>query len=108
MMANDLFVVIGVPFEQTLELQRQVLATFAFGMIFAEGRLRGLRPPEVHALVIACLTDVFRYSDQQAVSFSTNLISAASSHSRTPRRPARSFILGSMGIANGSKRRQMN
>ncbi len=84
MMANDLFVVIGVPFEQTLELQRQVLATFAFGMIFAEGRLRGLRPPEVHALVIACLTDVFRYSDQQAVSFSTNLISAASSHSRTP------------------------
>jgi hypothetical protein len=83
-MANELFVAIGVPFEQTSELQRQVLATFAFGMIFAEGKLRGLRPPEVQALVIACLMDVFKYSDQQAVAFSSNLISAASSHSRTP------------------------
>jgi hypothetical protein len=83
-MANDLFVVMGVPFEQTSELQRQVMATFASGMIFAEGRVRELRPPEVHALVVACLTAVFKYSDQQADSFSTNLISAASSHSRTP------------------------
>jgi hypothetical protein len=83
-MANDLFVVIGVPFEQTSGLQRQVLAAFACGMIFAESRVRGLQPPEIHALVVACLTDVFRFSDQQAVSFSTNLIAAASSHSRTP------------------------
>lgn len=83
-MVSDVFVVIGVPFDQTSEPQRQVLAAFACGMIFAEGRVRELRPPEVHALVIACFTDVFRYSDQQAVSFSANLISAASSHSRTP------------------------
>jgi hypothetical protein len=83
-MASDLFDVIGVPFEQTSELQRQVLAAFAFGMIYAEGKLRELQPPEVQALVTACLMDVFKYSDHQAVAFSTNLISAASSHSRTP------------------------
>jgi hypothetical protein len=81
-MANELFGVIGVPFEQTSELQRQVLAAFAFGMIFAEGNLKGLRPPEVHALVILCLTDVFKYAAHQAAPFGADLISAASTNSR--------------------------
>jgi hypothetical protein len=77
-MATELFRVIGIPFEQTSELQRQVLASFAFGMIFAIGQLRKLKPPEVHALAIACLMDVFKYSDHQAAGFSQDLIAAAS------------------------------
>ena len=83
-MANDLFGVIGIPFQQTSELQRQVLATFAFGMIFAAGNLKRLGPPEVHALAIACLMDVFKYADHQAMAFSKDLISAASANSRNP------------------------
>jgi hypothetical protein len=77
-MAGGLFGAISVPFEQTSELQRQVLASFTFGMIFAVGRLKGLKPPEVHALVIACLTDVFKYENDQASAFSSDLVSAAS------------------------------
>ena len=77
-MAAGLFGLIGIPFERTSELQRQVLASFAFGMIFAMGRLKGLKPPEVHAMVIACLMDVFRYANDQAAAFSSDLISAAS------------------------------
>jgi hypothetical protein len=79
-MAGGLFGVVGVPFEQTTELQRQVLATFAFGMIFAVGRVHRLLPAEVHALSICCLQDVFRYSDEQATAFCAVLIAAASSN----------------------------
>ncbi|MGN6369899.1 MAG: Imm48 family immunity protein [Phycisphaerae bacterium] len=78
-MASDLYTVIGVPFERTSELQRQILATFAFGMIFAVGQLRRLSPPEVHVLAIACLMDVFKYADHQAAAFSADLIVHASS-----------------------------
>ena len=77
-MVTDLFRTTGVPFDETSELQRQVLASFAFGMVFATGQSRGLKPPEVHALVIACLMDVFKYADHQAASFSQDLIAAAS------------------------------
>jgi hypothetical protein len=42
--------VLNLAFESTAELQRQVLASFAFGMTFAAGRTEHLTPPEVHAL----------------------------------------------------------
>jgi hypothetical protein len=78
-MAGELLRAIGIPFEQTSELQRQVLAAFAFGMIYGLGRRKALPPPVVHALVIACLMDVFKYTDHQATAFSGTLISATSS-----------------------------
>lgn len=77
-MASDLFAVVGIPFEQTSELQRQILGSFAFGMIFAIGQAKGLSPPEVQALAISCLIDVFKYSDHQAGAFSADLITHAS------------------------------
>jgi hypothetical protein len=77
-MADQLFDVVGIPFEQTSELQRQLLAVFAFGMIFAIGQLGRLTAPEVHALVLCCLMDVFRYADHQAAAFAEELIAAAS------------------------------
>jgi hypothetical protein len=77
-MANEVFGVVGIPFEQTSELQRQVLAAFTFGMIFAAAKMKGLPPTDVHALAIACLMDVFKYADHQATAFSVNLISKAS------------------------------
>ena len=76
-MGNDLFDVIGVPFEQTTELQRQLLAAFCFGMVFAVGHIEKLSPPDVHALAIFCLVDVFKYSAAQAGSFSQHLINAS-------------------------------
>jgi hypothetical protein len=77
-MCNDLIASGGVPFEATTELQRQLLASFAFGMTFAIGQIEHLTPPEVHALSIAMLTDAFKYSAQQAGAFSSHLIESAS------------------------------
>jgi len=87
-MAGELFAVAGVPFEKASELQRQVLATFAFGMIFALGKIERLSPPDVHALAICCLTDVFKYADHQAAAFSSDLIVTASGKSGNPTRKA--------------------
>lgn len=82
-MAAELFGIVGIPFEQTSELQRQILAAFAFGMVFAACRMRQLPPPDVQALGICRLTDVFHYSGDQAAAFSARLISAASSKDPT-------------------------
>jgi hypothetical protein len=76
-MGSDLFDVIDIPFEQTTELQRQLLAAFCYGMVFAVGRIERLSPPDVHALAISCLVDVFKYSAAQAGSFSQHLINAS-------------------------------
>lgn len=37
-MAEQVIGVVGIPFKQTTELQRQILASFVFGMIFAQGK----------------------------------------------------------------------
>lgn len=73
-MGEQLLDVVGIPFAQTSELQRQILACFVFGMIFAEGQIRRLSPPDVHALVVCSLIKTFKYSAEQAGAFSTDLI----------------------------------
>lgn len=77
-MTGSLFDAAGIPFDQTSELQRQVLAAFAFGMAFAYGQEHRLSPPDVQALAICFLMDVFGYAAHQAAAFSENLIAAAS------------------------------
>jgi len=76
-MASDLFDVVGIPFEETTELQRQLLAAFAFGMMFAVVHFEKLSPPDAHALAIAMLMDSFRYSDHQAADQADLLIRAS-------------------------------
>ena len=76
-MCADLVASVGIPFESTTELQRQVLASFAFGMTFAIGQTEHLTPPEVHALSITMLMDAFKYSAEQAGAFSSRLIESA-------------------------------
>jgi hypothetical protein len=78
-MAQELFSVVGIPFEKTTELQRQLLAAFSFGMLFALGRLNKLTPLEIHTLSICLLMDAFKYSDRQATAFAEDLIESASS-----------------------------
>lgn len=77
-MGNDLVASTGMPFESTTELQRQLLASFAFGMVFAICQIEHLSPPEVHALSITMLSDTFKYSAQQAGAFSHDLVESAS------------------------------
>jgi hypothetical protein len=78
-MAGELFAAMGIPFEDTTELQRQLLATFSFGMLFALGRLNKLSALEIHTLSICLLMDVFKYSDRQATAFAEDLVESASS-----------------------------
>ena len=47
-------------------------------MTFVIGQIEHLTPPEVHALSITMLMDVFKYSGQQAAAFSSDLIESAS------------------------------
>jgi hypothetical protein len=77
-MGNELHEIVGIPFEQTTELQRQLLAAFVFGMTFAIGHIKKLSPPDVHALAICFLQDVFKYSVDQSAAFAENLIQSAS------------------------------
>jgi hypothetical protein len=77
-MGRELCSVLSTPFEETTELQRQLLACFAFGMLFATGCLNKLTPPDLHALSICLLMDVFNYSQDQAADFAENLIASAS------------------------------
>jgi len=77
-MGEQLFSAVGIPFEETTELQRQLLASYSFGMLFVIGRLHKLTPPDVHALTIFVLLDVFKYSQHQAVAFAEDLIQSSS------------------------------
>jgi hypothetical protein len=77
-MGDALFSVLGIRFEDTTELQRQLLAAFSFGMLFALGQFNKLTAPEIHALVICVLLDVFKYSNHQAAAFAEDLIESAS------------------------------
>ncbi|MGF1723162.1 Imm48 family immunity protein [Photobacterium nomapromontoriensis] len=80
-MINSIFSVIDIKLEETSELQRQLLATFAFGMVYADGKIKGLSPVEVHGLVISMLQSVFNYSADQSGEFSSLLIKSASDKS---------------------------
>lgn len=73
---QDLFYLAGIELDNTNELQRQACGAFLFGFVFAHGRIYELKPPEIHALLIAMLMDVLNYSGEQANSFSSELINA--------------------------------
>ena len=76
-MLSDLLGAIGEP-EETTELRRQVLGTFAFGMVLASGMASGLDPAQVHGLLLGALTDSFGYDEAQAATFAESLIDAIS------------------------------
>jgi hypothetical protein len=83
-MVHSLFEAIHLDPAETTELDRQVVATFAFGMIFARGRLENLTPAEVRANAAWCLGHIFGYSEQQALDFAEHLIDASIDEHRQP------------------------
>lgn len=68
---------INLPFEQTTELERQVLAVYFFGM--SNGLMQHLKlkntPIEIAEMIRNNLVDVFHYSKEQAQQFLDNMIS---------------------------------
>ena len=76
-MVDELLAANEVPYAETTELQRQVLAAFAFGMCHVVGTEHQLQSAQVHALSICMLIDCLGYSDEQAGAFSQDLIDSA-------------------------------
>lgn len=76
-------------------MERQLLAVFVFGRTFSLGQEKNLSPPEVHALAITCLMDVFKYADHQAIAFAEQLIAASSDRNVHP--TIRQFVVPPLG-----------
>ncbi|MFF2094568.1 Imm48 family immunity protein [Paenibacillus sp. NPDC058174] len=76
LIADQLFVLIGKRFKDTTELERQVLATFCFGMVNTIVLIKELNQIQTHAVIISCLTSVFKYSEDQAEDFTQELINS--------------------------------
>ncbi len=75
---NDLLRTCDVEFASTTEQQRQACGAFLFGMVYAYGKARHLKPSDIHALVISTLMDVMHYNADQATAFSFKLVHATS------------------------------
>src|SRR5579862_4801932 len=76
-MSRALRSVLNIPFEKTTEPQRQLLACFSFGMVYALGQIKKLTAPEIHALYLMLLLDVFQHSEAQAAAFAEHMIKCA-------------------------------
>ncbi|MEK4063912.1 MULTISPECIES: Imm48 family immunity protein [unclassified Paenibacillus] len=74
--STELFELIGIRFEDTSELERQVIAAFCFGALNAIVQRDELNQPQAHALIVALLINEFKYSEKQAVDFAEDLIHA--------------------------------
>jgi hypothetical protein len=75
--ATSLLHICSVKVEQLSEVKRQIAAAFLFGMAYVYGIEQKLAPPEVQALVITLLEDIFGYNAEQAGAFSTRLVEAS-------------------------------
>ncbi|MEK8212687.1 MULTISPECIES: Imm48 family immunity protein [unclassified Paenibacillus] len=73
---TKIFELIGIRFEDTSELERQVIAAFCFGALNAIVQRDEMNQPQAHALIIALLINGFKYSEKQAVNFAEDLIQA--------------------------------
>lgn len=78
LIVNEILALLNIDLSDTSELERQVLACFAFGVLYATGKEKGLEPAQIHALSIVNLQDSFNYSIEQATDFSGFLIDVAS------------------------------
>ena len=76
LISNMIFSLIDKKFEDTTELERQVLAAFCFGMINAIIFRKELNPLQGHSIASTLLTKVFHYSEEQAEDFTQELINS--------------------------------
>ena len=56
----------GVNFDASSATEQALLGTFVFGMIYTDGMVNRLSPPEVHAIALCVFKDTLHYTDQAA------------------------------------------
>lgn len=66
----------GVPFDKTTELEKQILATYSFGMIdgLRQNEKINITPNQVGDGIVDVLVSVFKYSAAQADSFFNSMV----------------------------------
>ncbi|AWB46928.1 hypothetical protein DCC85_12220 [Paenibacillus sp. CAA11] len=67
---------LGITFEETNELERQVISAFCFGAVNAIVQRDHMAPHDAHALMLSLLIRKFAYSPEQAAAFTEDLIQA--------------------------------
>lgn len=75
-MSNELFSVMGMEFEDTNEVDRQILSVLSFGMINSYALENKVSVDNVRIAFEYVLIKVFRYSNEQAQSFLSIIIEA--------------------------------
>ena len=80
-MISTLFQVLEMRFEDTTELQRQLLAAFSFGMLTKMSQVKKLPIEQAYQNSRSMLIDVFHYGEDQAFEFTSFLIDVASERS---------------------------
>lgn len=78
LLVNEILGLLNIDLSETSEIERQIFACFVFGVLYANGRDKGLESAQIHALSILNLQDSFKYSTEQAADFSNFLIDIAS------------------------------
>ncbi|MGG3889853.1 Imm48 family immunity protein [Metabacillus fastidiosus] len=74
--SKELFNLIEKKFEETTELERQVLSAFCFGMVNVIVPLKDLPFLQTHAVTAALLINVFKYSEDQTEDFVQELLNS--------------------------------
>ncbi|WP_298776259.1 Imm48 family immunity protein [uncultured Shewanella sp.] len=80
-MLRSLFELLGMSFEETTELQRQLLAAFSFGMLSRDSQDKKLPIEQAYENSRFMLIDIFGYSKVQASDFTDFLVNVASDRS---------------------------
>lgn len=74
--SSTIFSLINKRIDNTTELERQVLATFCFGMVNAIVFTKELNQLQTHSITTSLLTSIFLYSEEQSEEFTQELINS--------------------------------
>ncbi|MFD3260884.1 Imm48 family immunity protein [Paenibacillus lentus] len=73
---SEIFMLLNKQFDDTTELERQILATFCFGIINGIVFERDIPPLQAHSITHSLLVAKFNYSEDQAEDFTQELINS--------------------------------
>src|SRR5439155_7107418 len=75
-LALNLLHAANVDFDNGSDLQRALVGTFFFGMLYSHGRAGELAPADIHALALAVYQDSLHYTPEAATQAVQNCIDA--------------------------------
>ncbi len=83
-MVQELFSMMSISLDQATELQRQILAAFAFGLIYSAAQENELNVSEAQVLAVTVFQNSLQYEAEEAEEFVELLIEASSDSEVSP------------------------